>query len=80
MRFCSIASALLLVLSGPVHALWPAPQEMERGKGFVRLAEDFDIVLTGSALLENVLYLGDVSSALRTSQQRIAAANGHLSS
>lgn len=80
MRFCSIASALLFFLSGPTNALWPAPQETKRGEGFVRLSEDFVIALTGSALLENALYLGDVSPVPRKSQQQAAAADDHLNS
>jgi hypothetical protein len=80
MKLYGLANAVLLLLAGPAHALWPAPQEMERGQGFVRLAEDFDIILAGPALLENVLHLGDVSSAFRTSLRRVAAANDHLSS
>lgn len=54
---------LLASLLGPVDALWPRPQETQRGKDFVRLSKDFDVVLTGSALRESVVYLGDVSFA-----------------
>lgn len=66
MKLYLLAIVLVLLLE-PVKGLWPAPQELKRGKDVIRLAEEFDITLKGSALLENAAYLGDVSSAALTS-------------
>ncbi|ORY69311.1 glycoside hydrolase family 20 protein [Leucosporidium creatinivorum] len=68
MKIYLIASVLVLLLE-PVKGLWPAPQELERGKDVIRLAEEFDITLKGSALLENAAYLGDLMDGVKRTHE-----------
>lgn len=62
----TLLSLLVLALfARPTRALWPAPQQVRRGSGVLRLSNTFKITLVDPRLMDNVAELGDVSSSER---------------